>query len=130
MKQFRSVAMTTSLCTTLRSTQPLWSSLQPYKKVVCTIFAQLHIIIIMIIMILYSGGGDHQLLPSSINQITGLNERAHTLAFDIIFAQLKEKLSKVPQLKVPWLSQLIAWKTIHDHTRSTNYLLAKKTWNA
>ncbi len=60
-------------------------------------------------MILYSGGGDYQLLPSSISQITGLNERAHTLAFDIIFAQLKDKLSKVPQLKVNLdRSQLIA----------------------
>ncbi len=49
---------------------------------------------------IFSGGKDHQLLPSSTNQILGLNERAHTLAFDIIFAQLKDKLSRIPQLKV------------------------------
>ena len=29
-----------------------------------------------------------------------LNEQAHTFAFDILFSQLKQKLSKVPHLKV------------------------------
>ena len=29
-----------------------------------------------------------------------VNEQAHTFAFDILFSQLKEKLSRVPHLKV------------------------------
>ncbi|XP_064395035.1 conserved oligomeric Golgi complex subunit 7-like [Halichondria panicea] len=63
-----------------------------------------HTAVMELIAALQKVGGDYQLLPSSISQITGLNERAHTLAFDIIFAQLKDKLSKVPQLKV-WRSE-------------------------
>ena len=46
------------------------------------------------------GGGECDLFISLTNQIQSLNEQAHTFAFDILFSQLKQKLSKVPRLKV------------------------------
>ena len=46
------------------------------------------------------GGGECDLFASLTNQIQSLNEQAHTFAFDILFSQLKQKLSKVPRLKV------------------------------
>ena len=41
-----------------------------------------------------------------------LNEQAHTFAFDILFSQLKQKLSKVPLLKVGLVSDVRSWNEI------------------
>lgn len=49
---------------------------------------------------IFIGGGECGLFVSLTNQMQSLNEQAHTFAFDILFSQLKQKLSKVPQLKV------------------------------
>lgn len=46
------------------------------------------------------GSGECPLFVSLTNQMQSLNEQAHTFAFDILFSQLKKKLSKVPHLKV------------------------------
>ena len=48
----------------------------------------------------YAGGGECPQFVSLSNQLQLLNEQAHTFAFDILFSQLKQKLSKVPHLKV------------------------------
>ena len=50
--------------------------------------------------IIFSGSGECALFVSLTNQMQSLNEQAHTFAFDILFSQLKQKLSKVPHLKV------------------------------
>ena len=46
------------------------------------------------------GGGEWPLLLSTTNRIHSLNEQAHTFAFDILFARLKEKLADVPHMRV------------------------------
>lgn len=40
------------------------------------------------------------MLPSANNQIQILVKNAHVLAFDVVFAQLKQKLLEIPKLKV------------------------------
>lgn len=46
------------------------------------------------------GGGEWPLLLSTTNRIHSLNEQAHTFAFDILFARLKEKLADIPHMRV------------------------------
>lgn len=46
------------------------------------------------------GGGEWPLLVSTTNRIHSLNEQAHTFAFDILFARLKQKLTNIPRLRV------------------------------
>lgn len=45
-------------------------------------------------------GEGYSLLPSANNQIQVLVKNAHVLAFDVVFAQLKQKLLEIPKLKV------------------------------
>ena len=40
------------------------------------------------------------MLVSTTNRIHSLNEQAHTFAFDILFARLKQKLANIPRLRV------------------------------
>lgn len=47
-----------------------------------------------------TGGGERQLFVKPTNQMHSLNEHVHKFAFDILFFRLKQKLAKVPQLKV------------------------------
>lgn len=49
-----------------------------------------------------AGKGVWPLLSSLSNQMQGLNEQAHSFAFDIIFRALKEKLELVSKLEVSW----------------------------
>lgn len=54
----------------------------------------------MFIIIITAGGGECPLFVSLSSQLQSLNEQAHIFAFDILFSQLKQKLCKVPHLKV------------------------------
>jgi hypothetical protein len=47
-----------------------------------------------------AGKGVWSMLSSLANQMQALNEQAHSFTFDIIFHPLKEKLQRIPNLKV------------------------------
>ena len=65
----------------------------------------------------FPGGGECALFVSLTNQMESLNEQAHTFAFDILFSQLKQKLSKVPHLKVSGQQRLVVCGNVNDVTR-------------
>ena len=63
------------------------------------------------ILTLYApGGGEWPLLVSTTNRIHSLNEQAHTFAFDILFARLKQKLANIPRLRVRAPACQAAWE--------------------
>lgn len=102
------VAMTTSPSTIQRNTLPWWNYWVLSRKVTwlsCDMITTTSITI-------YLGGGECGLFVSLTNQMQSLNEQAHTFAFDILFSQLKQKLSKVPLLKVRLVSDIRSWNEI------------------
>ncbi|XP_068694856.1 conserved oligomeric Golgi complex subunit 7-like [Montipora foliosa] len=49
---------------------------------------------------LQSAGESAVVLPGVADQLQALNERVHTLAFDIVFIQIRQQLSQTPKLQV------------------------------
>ena len=47
-----------------------------------------------------SAGESAVVLPGVADQLQALNERVHTLAFDIVFIQIRQQLSQTPKLQV------------------------------
>ncbi|XP_019849814.1 PREDICTED: conserved oligomeric Golgi complex subunit 7-like [Amphimedon queenslandica] len=59
-----------------------------------------HTAVIGLLGAIEKNGDGHVLLPATTNQIQVLVKQAHTLAFDVVFSQLKQKLIEIPKLKV------------------------------
>lgn len=58
--------------------------------------------VIVILSVLYRclAGESATVLSSVSEQFQALNERVHTLAFDIVFIQIRQQLSQTPKLQV------------------------------
>jgi hypothetical protein len=68
----------------------------------CIFHPEEHTAVFELVATIEKYGEEHMLLPATTNQIKLLAEAIHGLAFDRVFAQLKNKLVGIPKLKI-WL---------------------------